>query len=129
MKTILSSMFVSLLFVATMNANADAAFVFRGELCFPTFIPEEGDPIDLIGDQTQGVAVDAGFDRGVFNAGKATCQGFHEVPLERAQIQRGACFFPASPLGPLFTENGRLVMSPDGSFTLFCRFPRADIPG
>ena len=132
MKYFTASIFAGLLSATSLSANADAAFVFQGDLCFPVFFPDDGgDPKQLIGDATQAVAVDAGFDRGVLNAGKATCQGYHEEVLDHAVVQNGACLFTnvPPPLPPvLFTENGKLVMSPNGNFNLFCRFPRADIP-
>ena len=105
-------------------ANAEPAFVFKGDACYPVFTPEDGSPpIQLEGNRTHGVAVSAGIDPGP-GAGAATCQGTHDIPLDYALIQRGSCFFPNSPFGPLLIEGGILVLAPSGEFSLFCHAKR-----
>lgn len=122
MKHVFSGLLAGLTCVLSMAVNADPAFVFQADTCYPVFTPQEGAPIQLVGDRGQGVAVTAGYPE--YAAGKATCQGTHSVPLDHAEVQRGSCYFPNSPLGPLIVEDGQLVMTPDGNFTLFCKFNR-----
>ena len=129
MRYLIISMFVALLSFLSLNANALPAFVFRGDECFPRFFPDwpETDPyIDLVGDASQAAAAYAGGLPGPipWATGKATCQGLHSEELDRAVVQEGGCFFPNSPFGPLFTENGHLVLAPSGEFSLFCKFDR-----
>jgi hypothetical protein len=129
MRHLIVGIFIALLSLLSLNANALPAFVFRGDQCFPRFFPDwpETDPyIDLVGDATQGVAAYAGGLPGPipYATGKASCQGFHSEELDRAVVQKGACFFPHTPFGPVFTENGFLVLAPGGEFNLFCKFDR-----
>ena len=129
MRRLIVGIFVALLSLLSLNANALSAFVFRGDLCFPLFYPEwpEEDPVvELVGDATQGVAAYAGGLPGPipYATGKASCRGFHSEELDRAVVQEGACVFPNSPFGEVFTENGHLVLTPSGEFSLFCKFDR-----
>jgi hypothetical protein len=129
MRCFTASIFAAFLSCLSLNANAIEAFVFQGEACVGFYIPEGEEPVEITGGvSSQGVAVDAGLDVDAYNAGKLTCSGYHEQPLNRAMVQPVACYFPVSPLGELFTENGRLVMSPSGNWTLFCKFDRAPLP-
>jgi hypothetical protein len=129
MRYFISSTFVVLLSVLSLNAYALPAYVFKEDLCFPVFLPNYPDPagaIQLTGDAVQAVAAYAGGLPGPipYATGKVSCRGFHSEALDRAVIQEGACFLPNSPFGPLLAENGKLVLAPSGEFSLFCKFDR-----
>ena len=129
MKYFIASIFAALLSFLSLNANAIEAFVFEGDGCVGFYIPEGEVPVPITGGvSAKGVAVDAGLDVDAYNAGKLTCQGYHQEQLDRAIVQDVACYFPESPLGELFTENARLVMNPSGGWTLFCKFDRTPLP-
>ena len=126
MKNQILTVLTGSLFLFSLQANADPAFVGKGPGCFPWFFPEGGDPVQIIGDQAQGVAVDAGFEQGVLDGGKITCQGYHGKELDNAVKTHGACYFPNTGIGAVYTEDGTLIETPSGNFTLFCHFRRED---
>ena len=113
-----------LLAIFSITAKAEPAWVLRGDLCFPVFTPEDGGPpIQLEGDTAHGVAVPAGIDPWP-GAGVSRCQGTHDLVLDYAIAQKGSCYFPNTPFGPLLIEDGRLVLTPSGNFSLFCHARR-----
>lgn len=110
--------------LVSVSVQAEPAWVLQGDLCFPVFTPEDGSPpIQLQGDTAHGVAVSAGIDP-FPGAGISLCQGTHDLVLDYAIAQKGACFFPNTPFGPLLIEDGRLVLTPSGNFSLFCHARR-----
>ena len=103
------------------STGATPAEPARSDFCQPFFVPDDGgNPEQLLGgDKAHGVAVNAG---GV-PSGKITCQGYHEKLLDSAVMRRGGCFFP-NLQPPLYTDDGILIETPSGLFTLFCHFRR-----
>jgi len=122
MKTYISAIFLTLVSVFTVNAYAEPAIVFKGELCVVALLPDGEAPIVLTGDKYQAIAANAGRGDTPVLPGKFTCQGHHEVPLEYAVVQRQPCFIPGTPYGDLFTEDGMAVFAPSGEWTAQCMF-------
>jgi hypothetical protein len=115
-----------LLSIVSFSAIAEPAWVLKGDLCFPVFTPADGSPpVQLEGNTARGVVVSAGIDT-FPGAGISMCQGNHDLVLDYAIAQKGTCFFPNTPFGPLLIEDGRLVLTPSGNFSLFCHARRPD---
>ncbi|MFC1579022.1 hypothetical protein ACFL3Y_01385 [Pseudomonadota bacterium] len=126
MKAYISMIIVTLISVFAMSSYAEPAIVFEGEECIVALLPTpDAIPLVVIGDKYQAVAANAGRGDNPLVPGKLTCQGSHTVPLEHAVVQRQPCFVAVSPLGPLFTEDGRIVITPSGNWSALCKFRNA----
>lgn len=126
--TQVSMMVLCLASAFTMNSHAAPAIVFNEELCFLAFVPPEGDPIPLEGNKLNAVVAVSGNNTTPLAPAKYTCHGELPFPIEYPMVQRGACFIPVTPFGPLLTEDGFAVFTPGGTFTAQCRFPKDTSP-
>lgn len=123
MKTRITALVLLVLALFSINANAESAFVIRGDLCFAAVDLGEGLVSLPLGNKLHANARDAGAD--VFPGnGKFTCQGLHPFELTSAQVFRNACFVPETPFGPLITEDTILILTPNGLWTLQCNFKK-----
>jgi hypothetical protein len=121
MKAYISVIILTLLSVFTLNAYAEPAIVFQGDLCAVMLIPDGGDPIVLVGDKFQANVSNSGSDV-PSNPAKMTCQGHHVEVLEAAILQRTPCVVIGTPYGDVFTEDGKTVFTPGGNWTAQCMF-------
>lgn len=123
MKTFTLGFMLCLISLLGVNAQAEPAIVFNEDACTVVLLPPEAEPIPLIGDKLQAVAANSSTP---FLPGKFTCQGHHSEPLEFAIVQRAPCFIPGTPFGDIFTENGKTVFTPGGTWTAQCIFKKPD---
>ena len=126
MKTFFSSVILSVLFILSMNAQADTehqAVVFRGDICvaWMDIDPLLAGPETLVGNKLHAVGVQPAPD-GTFAGGKHTCRGTHGVPLEHAVVIRTPCSV-LGPSGPTpITEKAIFIATPSGEWNAQCIF-------
>ena len=125
MKTSISMVFCCLVSLFTVNAHAEPAILFDGDLCFLVLLPPEADPVPLTGDKLHVTVAVSGNNETPLNPATYTCQGYHSETLESAIVQRAPCFIPDTPFGDVFTEDGKAVFTPGGNWTAQCKFRKA----
>ena len=109
--------------VITMNAYAEPAIVFQGDLCAVVLLPDGGAPITLVGDKFQAIVSNSGSEV-PSPPSKVTCQGHHVEVLAAATLQRTPCVVLGTPYWDVFTEDGKTVFTPSGLWTAQCMFKK-----
>ena len=135
MKAFISMIILTLVSVFTMNAYAEPAIVFEGDICYVEFDPDPSlDPdvepgsslIGLLGDKVHATVAVSGNNETFFAPGIVTCQGYDDFGLERAVVVRLPCIvFDTPGFGTIVTENGMVALAPSGNWTAQCMFRKA----
>jgi hypothetical protein len=134
MKAYISTIILCLVSVFTMNAYAEPAIVFEGDVCYVEFDPDpdldpEVEPgssyLGLLGDKVHATVAVSGNNETPFTPAKVTCQGLHDFPIERAAVVRLPCIVFNTPnFGTIVTENGIVALTPSGGWTAQCMFSK-----
>ena len=120
----------------TMNAYAEPAVVFEGDICYVEFDPYPsldpdvepgGSMFGLLGDKVQATVANSGNNETPAAPAKVTCQGYIDAGLvERAAVVRLPCIvFNTPDFGTIVTENGMFAVTPSGKWAAHCMFSKA----
>jgi hypothetical protein len=130
MKNFAIALLISIISFISVQASAEPAVVVRVDGFCEGFIPDPADPVNKppLGFWT-GDAHIVGRDAGgeTFpGSGKLTCQGYHDVTLERSLVSKGfTCFIPNQAGTLLYiTENTIQVATPSGNVSANCNFDK-----
>ena len=126
MKTLISTIVLSVFFVLSMNVQAEGAMIYKDDLCIGTIYLDGFGPLKLRGDQLRANEVSAGADE-FPGAGKWTCHGYYDqlLEFENAVVARGLCGVAGPDGNVLVTEDGLVVLTPSGNWTAQCKFHRS----
>jgi hypothetical protein len=116
---------LTLISMFTVNAYAEPAIVFEGDLCFVGFYPNYPDQTDgfaLLGNKLHATQANSGNETTPFAPGQVTCQGNDDLGLEKPAVVRAPCVVFGTPLGDIFTERGIVAASPSGNWSAQCIF-------